>query len=165
MTIEFSMRRRALQSRLLAALWLSVAVVILLCTYFTLPILANKIASSIGQATSSKAPQITTESSEAANGKSGVTPPVYTVIALALELFAVSFAGFLLGRAAFVEIELSARLTGFADALCLAGDDFERLEKAASILMPGTKYLSVPEIFSTNDLKSLLDVLKEVRPK
>ncbi len=40
-----------------------------------------------------------------------------------------------------------------------------RLEKAVNLLLPGTKYLSVPEIFSTKDLGSVVDILKELRPK
>ncbi len=83
----------------------------------------------------------------------------------ALSLLAVLFACFLIGRAAFVEIELAARFVAFADALCLAGDNFDLLEKAANLLLPGTKYLSVPEIFSTKDLSSVVDILKELRPK
>lgn len=98
----------------------------------------------------------------------GVKTPhleLYTIGVLALGLIAVGFACFLLGRSAFVEIELAARSIGFADALCLAGENFDHLEKVANLLVPGTKYLSVPEIFSTKDLKSVLEILKEVRPK
>jgi hypothetical protein len=65
----------------------------------------------------------------------------------------------------FVEIELAARFAAFADALCIAGNNFDQLEKAANLLLPGTKYLSVPEIFSTKDLGSVVEVLKELRPK
>jgi hypothetical protein len=90
---------------------------------------------------------------------------LYAIGVLTLSLLAICFACFLLGRAAFVEIELSARFAAFADALCLAGEDFERLEKAANLMLPGTKYLSVPEIFSTKDLGSLLDVIKALKAK
>jgi hypothetical protein len=58
---------------------------------------------------------------------------------------------------------LAARFGGFADALCLSGDNFEQLEKVASLLMPEAKYLSVPEIFSTKDLGSVMEVLKQLR--
>jgi hypothetical protein len=88
---------------------------------------------------------------------------LYTIITVGLGLFAVSFACFLLGRSAFVEIEMAARFTGFADALCIAGDDFDRLERVANLLMPSAKYLSVPEIFSTKDLKSVAEIAKQLR--
>jgi hypothetical protein len=90
---------------------------------------------------------------------------LYSIGVLALSLIAVCFACFLLGRTAFVEIELAARFAAFADALCLAGENFDQLERAANLLLPGTKYLSVPEIFSTKDLNSVVDLMKELRPK
>ena len=137
---------------------------ILVVTYITLPVIADKTLSSISkielQATGLKNSPIFHDTD----------PQIFTHIqfyalgTLALGLFAISFACFLLGRSAFVEIELAARFSGFADALCIAGDNFEQLEKAANILMPSTKYLSVPEIFSTNDLKSWVEVLKQIRP-
>jgi hypothetical protein len=164
MTIEFSLRRRARQARCLAVVWLSLASAILVVTYITLPVIADKTLGSISkielQATGFKSGAISRD----------MDPQIFTHIqfyalgTLALGLFAISFACFLLGRSAFVEIELAARFSGFADALCIAGDNFEQLEKAANILMPSTKYLSVPEIFSTNDLKSLVEILKQIRP-
>ena len=67
-----------------------------------------------------------------------------------------------LGRVLDHELDVRVAL---ADALCLAGDSFDRLEKAVNLFVPGTKYLSVPEIFSTKDLSSVVDVVKELRPK
>jgi hypothetical protein len=90
---------------------------------------------------------------------------IYAIGIVALGLLAVCFACFLLGRTAFVEIELATRFGGLADALCIAGEDFAQLEKAVGFLVPGTKYLSVPEIFSTKDLSSVVDILKELRAK
>jgi len=83
---------------------------------------------------------------------------------LVLGLFAVSFACFLLSRSAFIEIELAARFNGLADALCMAGNDLGQLEKAANFLVPKSKYLSVPEIFSAKDLKSLAEFAEQLRP-
>ncbi len=51
-----------------------------------------------------------------------------------LGVCVVSFACFLLGRMAFVEVELAARFSGLADALCVAGNDFEQLKKATNLL-------------------------------
>ena len=164
MTIEFSLRRRARQARCLAILWLSLASTILVATYITLPVIADKTLGSISkielQATGTKS----STTSHDTDPNTFTHVQFYALGTLALGLFAISFACFLLGRSAFIEIELAARFSGFADALCIAGDNFEQLEKAANILMPSTKYLSVPEIFSTNDLKSLVEILKQIRP-
>jgi len=156
MTIEFSLRRRATQSRCLAALWLSLSVIILVGTYISLPLVVNKTLSSIIQ--------IEGRSSETNSGVPVDAHAQFLAIAtLFLAVLAISFACFLLGRSAFVEIELAARFNGLADALCIAGNDFGQLEKAANLLVPKAKYLSVPEIFSAKDLSSLLDFIKEAR--
>jgi len=152
MTIEFSLRRRAVRSRYMAILWLSLATLILVGTYISLPLIASRTIATfrdIQPTADNKAPHI----------------ELYALGVVTLALLAIGFACFLLGRTAFVEIELAARFAGLADAVCIAGDSFDHLEKAANLLVPGTKYLSVPEIFSTKDLGSVLQVLKEIRPK
>jgi hypothetical protein len=164
MTIEFSLRRRAKYSRRMAVFWLSLATLILVGTYISLPLIANKTLSTIRtlelETTGSR-----TMSAQPTADSASTRVELYSIGVLALGLLAVCFACFLLGRTAFVEIELAARSAAFADALCLAGENFDQLEKAANLMLPGTKYLSVPEIFSTKDLSSLLEVLKEIRPK
>jgi beta-lactamase regulating signal transducer with metallopeptidase domain len=163
MTIEFSLRRRAARSRYMATLWLALATAILIGTYISLPIIAND---TLNAAKSLEA--------QPSGAKNTLQPPVennairievYAVSVLALGLLAICFACFLLGRSAFVEIELAARFNGFADALCIAGENFEQLEKAANLLVPKTKFLSVPRIFSPKDVKPILEVLKELRSK
>src|SRR5205814_9030184 len=79
-----------------------------------------------------------------------------------LGLVSVGFGAFLLSRYAFVELELAARSNALADALCLAGEDFERLQQSASVLVPKARYLSPPEI-SVEDLKTAVSLLKEAR--
>jgi hypothetical protein len=148
----------------MAVAWLALTTLILVGTYISLPIIANNTIAAVHSiSTESAPPRASTNASIVDSG----TPHIelYSIGLLALSLLAVLFASFLIGRAAFVEIELAARFMAFADALCLAGDDFDRLEKAANLLLPGTKYLSVPEIFSTKDLGSAVDLLKELRPK
>ncbi|MCX5632835.1 MAG: hypothetical protein NTW93_04050 [Phycisphaerae bacterium] len=156
MTIEFSLRRRATRSRYLAALWLSLSVIILIGTYISLPLVVNKTLSSIIQI-----------EGQTSGINSSVTVDAHVqflaIATLVLGLFAISFACFLLSRSAFVEIELAARFNGLADALCIAGNDFGQLEKVANLLMPKAKYLSVPEIFSTKTLSSVANVIKEAR--
>jgi hypothetical protein len=156
MTIEFSLRRRATQSRCLAALWVSISVVILVGTYISFPWVANKILNSIIQI---EGPVSGTNSSVSVD----IHAQFFAIATLFLSLFAISFACFLLFRSAFVEIELAARFNGLADAICISGNDFGQLEKAVNLFVPKAKYLSVPEIFSAKDLSSLADVIKQAR--
>ncbi|MGP0096295.1 MAG: hypothetical protein ACLPHI_04625 [Terriglobales bacterium] len=164
MTLEFSLRRRAQFARYMAALWLTFATLILVGTYVSLPIAANRALGTIHAMELESSAQKSAAASPSPDTKS---PHIefYAIGVLSLSLLAICFACFLLGRAAFVEIELSARFAAFADALCVAGDNFERLEKATNLMLPGTKYLSVPEIFSTKDLDSLVEVIKAVKSK
>src|SRR5882724_3849120 len=108
MTIEFSLRRRALQSRYLAILWLSLAIAILLATYVSLPYIAGKTLTSIATTESVTAGSKSPTDQSVIDEKRSHHAQIYTVGTLALGLFAVSFACFLLGRTAFVEIELAA---------------------------------------------------------
>lgn len=163
MTIEFSLRRRAARSRYMATLWLALATAILIGTYISLPIIANNtiiaVKSLEAQPSGAKA------TSQPPLENNAIRLEVYAVSLLALGLLAVCSACYLLGRSALVEIELAARFNGFADALCIAGENFDQLEKAANLLVPRSKYLSVPKVFSPKDLKPILDVLNEVRSK
>jgi len=164
MTLEFSLRRRAKRARYMAVFWLTLATVILVGTYISLPLIASNTLN---------ATHIREMESYGSTGPIARPNPdisashieFYAIGILALGLLAVFFACFLLGRTAFVEIELAARFAACADALCLAGDSFDRLEKAANLLMPEAKYLSVPDIFSIKDLGSVVDVVKGLRPK
>jgi hypothetical protein len=164
MTIEFSLRRRAKRARYMAILWLTSATLILVGTYVSLPPIANSTLTAMHQM------QMVSSNSKEAKAESTVNVrapniELYAIGVLALSVLVICFACFLLGRTAFVEIELAARFVACADALCLAGGDFDQFEKAINLLSPGTKYLSVPEIFSVKDLSSIVDVVKELRPK
>jgi len=148
----------------MAILWLSIATTILVGTYVSLPLIANSTLSTI-HTVEVDSSGVRANPSQPSTESKAPHVEMYAIGVLALGLFAICFACFLLGRTAFVEIELAARFVGFADALCIAGEDFDQLEKAVNLLVPGTKYLSVPEIFSTKDLSSVVDVVKELRPK
>jgi len=140
------------------------ATVILVATYISIPLVANKTLSSVSKIELQTVAAKSSTTPDNLDTKTFFHVQLYAIGILALGLFAISFACFLLGRTAFVEMELAARFSGFADALCIAGDNFDQLEKAANLLMPSTKYLSVPEIFSTRDLKSVVEILKQLRP-
>jgi len=164
MTIEFSLRRRASHSRCLGILWLSLAIIILISTYTSLPFLVDKTLSSVRKldgATERTNSKATGEAKE--TKKPFLQEQLFAMTTLILGTAIVSFACYLLGRSAFIEIELAARFSGLADALCIAGNDFTQLEKAATILVPKPKFLSVPDSFSAKDLKPLVDFLKQLR--
>jgi len=164
MTLEFSLRRRARQARCLAILWLSLATAILAGTYISLPRIADKTLDSISKLELRTQQPISPAATSELDTKELFHLQLYTLGVMTLGVFAVSFACFLLGRSAFIEMELAARFGGFADALCIAGEDFGQLEKAANLLMPSTKYLSVPEFFSAKDLTPVIELLKQLRP-
>jgi len=136
----------------MATVWLGLATFILVGTYASLPIIANRAV----QTFASLEPNAT----QAAGDRKGSNIELYAIGVVALALLAVCFAGFLLGRTAFVEIELAARFGGLADA-----QSFDQLEKAANILVPSSKYLSVPEIFSTKDFDSVAGAVKALTGK
>jgi hypothetical protein len=123
MTLEFSLRRRAQRARYMAVFWLALATLILVGTYISLPFVANRTLSAI------HAMEMESRASTVQPTADPKTPHIYAIGVLALSLVTVGFACFLLGRTAFVEIELAARFAAFADALCLAGDNFDQLEK------------------------------------
>jgi len=164
MTIEYSLRLRAKQARWLATIWLVLTASVLVGTYASLPFIANTTLNAFGKIEPQATERKTGPTTDAVENKGAFPAQLYAFGTLALGLSAVGFACFLLGRAAFVEMELAARFSGFADALCIAGDNFEQLEKAANLLMPGTKYLSVPDMFSTKDLAPIVEMLKQLRP-
>lgn len=161
MTIEFSLRRRATRSRCFAALWLSLAILILVGSYISLPSIASKTLQSVNQIEGS------TQNSGSDSKETTVTAKnsfvqlhAFALIILTLCLAAVSFASYLLGRSAFIELELAARFNGLADALLIAGNDFGQLEKAVALLVPRTKYF--PEL-SEKNLETFLKIAKSVR--
>jgi hypothetical protein len=163
MTIEHSLRRRATQARCLSILWLSLAVAILIGTYVSLPSVAAKTIIFASQL--KEASPTSTVAAVVGNLEPGrlLQANIFSLGTLLLGLSAVSFACFLLGRSAYVEIEIAARCIGLADALCIAGDDFERLQKAADLFVPKAKYFSTPEMFSPKDRESFVEILKLLR--
>lgn len=156
MTIEFSLRRRAIQARCLAIVWLSVAILILIGTYISLPFMANKTLNLIVQI---ERENLLTNAGTATSGHLFI----FASLSLAFELVLVLFGCFLLSRSAFIEIELAARFIGLADAICIAGDDLDNLAKTVDLLVPKPKYLSIPEIVSLTDVKAIADIVKPSR--
>lgn len=148
----------------MAIIWLSLAIVILVGSYTSLPYVADITLSSLSKIDGATQGTITSVKDDVKESKSPIFQVhLFALVTLILGLSVILFACYLLGRSAFIEIELAARFSGLADALCIAGNDFGQLEKAAAILVPQPKFLSVPKTFSVGDLKPLTDVLKQLK--
>ena len=155
MTIEFSLRRRAALSRYRATAWAVFAVAVMLGTYLSLPRLAG---SAVLSGNAHMQP----------SGIAVVAPTdgraFYCAMAIvAFGMFAGSYAGVLLGRLAFIELDSASRCMGLADALCIAEGNMESLEKAVSLLVPKSRCGNGPEILSKKDRDSLIEILKLLR--
>lgn len=101
MTIEQSLRQRAKHARCLAALWLFLAVSILVGSYVSIPTVGTKVAGFMDG--SSNTPN------SVSKGPEDDHLQIAILGVIGLGLFVVSSASFLLGRTALVEIELAAR--------------------------------------------------------
>jgi hypothetical protein len=155
MTIQLSLRRRAKLSRFLAILWLSLAIIILVGTYISIPSVASKaIASVRGSLLSNGVETTLLIEMQAFYCAMGM---------LVLGLSAIAFSCFLLGRSAFIELASAASLNGLADALCISDGSFESLEKAAKILVPREKSFTTPDVLSRKDTETLIELIKLLR--
>jgi hypothetical protein len=131
-------------------MWISFSIALLLGAYFLLPEVAEKTFLSIQKIDSN-------QTVTAANSR------ILAVAIIALTSIVALAAGVLLGRLSLIEFETAARLSGLADAFCIAGNDIAQLEKAASILVPKTRYLSATAVFSAKDLRTIGEILKQVK--
>jgi len=165
MTIELSLRRRATRARLFAFLWLSVAVVILIGTYISLPSVAGRTLDSVNkiEGNITGASSISPKDGASTEKTSFLSLRMFALTTLVLGVVAVSFACYLLGKGALMEMESAERLRGIADALCIAGNDIGQLEKAAALLLPKAQYLPDSKSISVADLKDFTEVLKKIR--
>jgi hypothetical protein len=155
MTIEFSLRRRANQSRYLAVLFVTVAVLILVGTYISLPLIVSRSLGSV-------AATINTNGNTTASISGGLA--LYCGLGIILfGVTGIAFACYLLARSAFAELELSARATSIADALCISGGSFESLEKAINVLLPSGGQIGSARVLSSNDMESIIELVKLLR--
>jgi hypothetical protein len=166
MTIEFSLRRRATKARYFAILWLGLAVAILVGTYFSLPSVAGLTINAVNniEANTTGAGSIGSNDGASAEKKSSANLHLFALTTLVLGVFAIAFACYLLGKFAVMELESADRLRGIADAVCISGNDFAQLEKAADLLVPkGQSVSSNSKFVSTDDLKDLAEILQKLR--
>lgn len=153
MTIETSLRYRALWCRCLAVLWLAVITLILTCVYISLPTIVGAVLEYLSLANKSLA----------ASGSVAYNYQLMIIVITVAELALALSVSYIFARSAYVESETAARLTGIADALCIAGSDIDKFEKAAAILVPRSKILLSGGPMSKTDLKPLADIIKLLR--
>jgi len=82
---------------------------------------------------------------------------------LLFGLFLIALACYFLGRSALIELELSARSNGLADALCISEGNLETLEKASSLLVPKGHYSAISDVLSRKDKDSIIEIVKLLR--
>ncbi|MFA6290660.1 MAG: hypothetical protein WC637_02700 [Victivallales bacterium] len=87
----------------------------------------------------------------------------FAIGTIILGLAAVAYGCVLLSRGASIAIELATQSTGLADALCVAGDRVERLEKMISLLVPETKHFSSAEILSEKERELIVELVKKLK--
>jgi hypothetical protein len=140
----------------MAVIWIGLSVLILIGTYISFPLIADITLKHIIQFEGLL-------SGTNLDMSISTNTYLYAIATLILEVFAIAFASFILGRSALIEIEIANRFYGLADALCIAGRDFGQLEKAIQLFVPKAKYISVPELISSKNISALLDIVKETK--
>lgn len=154
-TIEQSLRNRASKARYTAMFCIALAILILLGYYVSLPWFTAKILT-VAIDFESQLLQV------GFNDSTDTYVRLFSAFLLVFSVLIVLIAAFLLSRIAFIEMELTVRFNGLADALCISGKDFSQLEKAAALLAPKTKYVS--DVFSTKYVSSAVaECLKQIK--
>lgn len=156
MTIEFSLRRRATRARLLGALWLTCAVLIMIGSFLCLPmVLGDTLAALDGNL------QETGNVRQTASDASSLYSAVSIVMA---GLLAVIYSCYLLGRSASAEMQYAWRSNALADALCIAGEKLDDFEKTANLLTSLTRLPGIVDDLSKKDRAAILELVKLLKP-
>jgi hypothetical protein len=133
----------------MAAVWLTVTVVVLVGTYASLPSIAGETLNAIGRIEASS------------QGTSAfANPHAFTLITLGFGVLAIACASLVLGKVALAELESAGRLCGFADALCVSGNEIGQFEKAAAVFVPKSASNSK---LTSEDLRELAELAKKFR--
>ncbi len=136
-------------------LWLSIAVLILVGTYVSIP----NIAARILRALILDAPSNPAVPASILGGYTFY----FAILILLFGMSSVAFACYLLGRTAFLELDLAARANGLADSLCIAGGEMEIFEKASTLLVPKRLFIASSSVFSEKDKESIIQFVKLLR--
>ena len=170
-TLESSLRKRAIRAKRLALTWLFVAIILLvgICVYmpFASVTLLSRIkmfqvkVSAVEIATSN----LTFKRPET---KENIInriehPEMFTLVVMFFILLLSSLTGYLIGRSAFQEMMAAMRWNGIADAASIAGDNFPVFEKAVAIMVPTSRGMFGTDVISAGDMKLLTDFIKSIR--
>lgn len=153
--LESSLRSRASRAKYSSAVCLSLSVVTLIFAYISLPWFIDKALFSIV----SFEIDVSTVTIATSND---LYIRVFSIAVLFVGIAAIAFACYLLSRFAFIQLELSVRFNGLADALCICGNDLALFDKASIIFAPKTKYVS--DVFTSKYITQIAsEVLKQAK--
>ena len=158
MTIEQHLRQRAKRSRILAAIALISAVIMLCVSFVALPRMAQTVLSSVVKIDGVRTADLTTPGDQ--EKRLVVTNHVFTLFVVGFGVGIVGFAAYLLSRGAMHEAANAARLNSLADAICLCSNQIAELERIAPVML--TPAPTSSRLFSPEDLKLIASA---IRPK
>lgn len=152
MTIEQSLRRRALRSQIVSYGLVIVSLAVVLVASFYLP---GSFRDALGSASGPTAADFNS--------------PALATSSLALIITALGFAGIVaiawqIIRFAQGERALSIRYATLADALCISGDNVDDLDKTLTMLSAGVQLTTESsDCDRTKELAALADLVKALR--
>lgn len=90
---------------------------------------------------------------------------LYSAVAIVMAgLLAVSYACYLLGRSASVEMQCAWRSNALADAMCIAGGNLDDLEKTAHLFSSLTRLPGIVDDLSKKNRAAILELVKLLKP-
>lgn len=147
----------------MATVWLGLALVVLGVVYSSLPFIVGKTLRVLATPEHVSGPAAKFDKELANDFTPSNYKQIIAVVSLVFGFGVVSYAAYLLGRCAQVEYAAASHFGGLADALCIAGEDLQRFEKAAAILVPKFAALSDSTLFSTKEIQSIGEVFKQLK--
>lgn len=171
MNLESSFRKRAFRARVLSRLYVAAALAVFVIGIVGVLQFANKVLVwqervSYSEAVSRFAGVVLLPASDIASKQSqdsGISASTLFILASGMIVLIVCAAGFFLLRMSFQESFLGVRFDALGDALCLSRDSLSDFEKAASIIVPRDKNMVRSDLFSTDEIKAITDIVKSVR--
>lgn len=152
MTIEQSLRRRALRHQMVAYVVWFLVVLIVLVSAWLLPHSFHDVAK--------QAASLVTDKSE----PSALGAATVGTIVVSLSFSAIVGLAWHLIRFAHGERTLAATSTALADALCLSGNDIDGFEKVLKILSPPQTFIAPEnEPDRSKELTALANLVKTLR--
>lgn len=167
MNIELSLRRRAARAQILAGIFFSLSLAVLVGTLIYSPSWSANGFRAITSAPVDERiarPVAGTKelSRKEGDGSNSIgQAPIITVLILGFSL-AVS-SSWLLAKAALLKLDSASRMTTLADALCITGSNLDELEKAVAILGSAKSEASPASGVEGKDLETLVSIVSKLR--